>query len=298
MNKGETQIEAVLPGILRLRAANPSALTGTGTNTYVLTGAQGAVVIDPGPDLDAHLAAILAALGDRPLQSILLTHAHLDHSALCPRLAAQTSAKTYAFGPAVAGRSAVMQRLAAEGLAGGGEGIDPTFSPDVSVADGEVLELAGLAIKALHTPGHIGSHLCFGLGPLLFSGDHVMEWSTTLVSPPDGDMGAYMASLQRLSGELWQVFLPGHGGLVPDPAARLQELIVHRRAREASILSELREGAKTPAELALCIYAASTPAALLPAAARNILAHLIDLNDRNVVGTLGKLGSETKFHLI
>jgi glyoxylase-like metal-dependent hydrolase (beta-lactamase superfamily II) len=291
-----SEITRMGQGISRLRAENPSPMTGTGTNSYVLQGSTGAVVIDPGPDLEPHLQAILAQIGPAPLAAILVTHAHRDHSALAPRLAAVTQAPILAFGRAAEGRSTLMQRLAAEGLEGGGEGVDHAFTPDQRVSDGQTLRLAGLQIEVLATPGHMCGHLSFALGNTLFSGDHVMGWSTSLVSPPDGDMGAYMASLQALQQRPWQRLLPGHGPEVSTPAARLAELFRHRKAREAAVLQALTRGPAAPKELAAAIYT-DIPAALLPAAARNILAHLIDLHERNLVRPLDPLRAEARFEL-
>ncbi|OYU37599.1 MAG: MBL fold metallo-hydrolase [Pseudorhodobacter sp. PARRP1] len=284
-------------GVWQIRADNPGPMTGSGTNSYVLHGPEGAVVIDPGPALPAHLAALRAALRGAPLRAVLLTHPHLDHSALVGALKAETGAPVYGFGAAHAGRSAVMEGLVANGLRGGGEGVDEAFTPDVAIGDGALLRLAGLQLEAIHTPGHMGAHLCYALGNILFSGDHVMGWASTLISPPDGDMAQYMASLAKLAARHWQQFLPGHGAAVSDPAARLAELAQHRRAREAAIVTALRAAPARPAELARQLYT-DTPPALLPAAARNILAHLIDLHDRNVVTPDGALGAEAIFKFI
>ncbi|MBC7740429.1 MAG: MBL fold metallo-hydrolase [Candidatus Saccharibacteria bacterium] len=270
-------------GQIRLiRADNPSRLTGPGTNTYLL--GRGAVtVIDPGPDLDSHLAALLGALqAGEHIAHILLTHAHLDHSALIPRLKAVTGAEVLAFGPAHAGRSPVMTRLAAQGLTGG-EGADTAFRPDRLITDGQPLFLSGLHLTAWHLPGHMGCHMGYAWGDVLFSGDHVMAWSTSLVSPPDGDMSAYMSSLQRLQSRSWSRFHPGHGDPVDDPQARLATLIQHRQSREAAILASLDiSGPADAATLAARIYT-DTAVALLPAATRNVLAHLIDLQHRGLI---------------
>ena len=216
-----------MPQQIRLiRADNPSPLTGTGTNTWLL--GQGEVtLIDPGPDLDSHLAAILALTRDERITRILVTHAHLDHSALTRRLVAATGAEVLAFGPANSGRSATMTALAAEGLTST-EGADTSFAPDRTLRDGERLPLGDTTIEALHLPGHMGCHLGFAVGETLFSGDHVMAWSTSLVSPPDGDMADYMASLRRLAARRWSRMLPGHGPAIEDPSARLTYLIDHR----------------------------------------------------------------------
>lgn len=283
--------------IRRIRAENPSPLTGSGTNSWIL-GSGEVAVIDPGPALTPHLEAILAALepGER-VGAILVTHPHRDHSELARPLSLRTGATILGFGPAGSGRSALMERLLSRGLQGGGEGADAGFVPDRRLSDGEEAGGAGWHVKVLHTPGHMGEHLCFEAGDVLFSGDHVMGWSTSLVSPPDGDMGAYMASLLRLQERTWSRFMPGHGEPVEQPAARLQELAAHRRQREAQILAALRDGPASAPDLAQRIYTGTAPS-LLPAATRNTLAHLIDLWERNrIAADVGPL-HEVRFHLL
>lgn len=280
--------------VRRVRAGNATAMTGSGTNSYIV-GRGLVAVIDPGPDDPSHLAALLGALSPgEEVAAILVTHAHLDHTALVPRLASVTGAAVHAFGRAADGRSEVMERLVGEGLTSGGEGIDPAFAPDIVMHDGACLALGSMTIEALHTPGHMGGHLSFACDGVLFSGDHAMGWASSLISPPDGDMGAYMASLDKLAQRRWMRMLPGHGDAVEDPANRLADLIAHRRLREAEVLAELNHSAGTAAELAARIYR-NTPPALLPAATRNVLAHLIDLAERNRSTPHGPISAKTRF---
>ncbi|HAC50860.1 MBL fold metallo-hydrolase [Sulfitobacter sp. HI0082] len=288
--------ETLEPGLRRIVAPNPSPMTYRGTNTYLL-GETDVAVIDPGPDSPAHLKAILAAIepGQR-ISHIIVTHTHLDHSPLARPLAARTGAEVWAFGNATAGRSPVMQGLAEAGLMGGGEGVDHGFRPDHSLADGDMLEGNGWALEVLHTPGHIGNHLCLAWGDACLTADHVMGWATSLVSPPDGDLTDFMASCEKLGARNWRVFYPGHGAPVSDPNARLDWLVAHRRAREASILKALNAGPATAEDLARVIYT-ETPAALLGAATRNVLAHLVDLTGRGRVAPQGVLQAEAHFVL-
>ncbi len=270
--------QQIEPGLRRVLAPNPSPMTHWGTNTFLL-GEGEVAVIDPGPALPAHLAAILAALrpGER-ISHILVTHAHLDHSPLARPLAEATGAKVLAFGDAHAGLSPRMAGI--QGL-GGGEGLDLSFAPDRCLLDGEVLRTDGWALEVVHTPGHLGGHICLGWGDRLFTGDHVMGWAPSLVSPPEGDMTDYMASLERLAQPRWKRFLPAHGAAIETPAARLHDLIAHRRARESSILAAL-EHPLTLEALLMQVYH-DTPAPLRPAARRNLLAHLLDLRHRNEI---------------
>jgi hydroxyacylglutathione hydrolase len=281
-------------GLMRLRAANPSPLTGTGTNTYLL-GTTELAVIDPGPDLDSHLAAILAASGERPITRIIVTHAHLDHSALAGRLARETGAEVLAFGGALDGISPRMAALGT-GLGQTGEGLDLAFAPDRRLADGEQIIGPDWELRVIHTPGHLGGHICLALGGTLFSGDHVMGWSTSIVSPPEGDMGDYMASLDRLGREDWTLALPGHGDPVENPPARILELATHRRQRETQVIATLATGPATAAQLAARIYTDVAPG-LLPAATRNVLAHLIDLTSRNRVNADPSVAVDALWHL-
>ena len=226
------------PGLRRVRAPNAAPMTHTGTNTY-LVGRHEVAAIDPGPDLAPHLDAILAEIGSAQLRAILVTHSHLDHSPLARKLAAATGAPIYAAGDSGWGRSPVMAALAAEGGLGGGEGVDPDFTPDQQLQDGSIIETEEWRIEALLTPGHMANHLSFAWNGALFSGDLVMGWATSVVSPPDGDMTAFYASLERLMTRSDRIYYPGHGEPVPDPAARLRELYDHRRAREAAIFAAL-----------------------------------------------------------
>lgn len=283
------------PPIRSLLASNPSPLTGNGTNTWIL-GATDLVVIDPGPDDLAHLKAILDSVGPgQRISHIVVTHAHLDHSALASRLSARTTAPVHAFGSATDGRSSLMARLA-PGLPDHGEGLDKAFTTDIRLSDGQTLSGPDWTLEAIHTPGHLGNHLCLALGDTLFSGDHVMGWSTSIVSPPDGDMGAYMASLYRLTGRQWSRFLPGHGDPIETPGQRLHDLITHRQTREAQILSALADGPTRISDLTARVYR-DIPSHLLPAAERNVLAHLIDLASRNHVSAEPALHPAASFAL-
>ncbi|EAU43764.1 MBL fold metallo-hydrolase [Salipiger bermudensis] len=288
--------ETLAPGLRRIVAPNASPMTYRGTNTY-LVGRRGLAVIDPGPMLEAHLDAILAAvtLGQR-ITHILVTHAHLDHSPLARPLSEATGAPVLAFGDAASGRSEAMQALAESGMVGGGEGVDAGFAPDQCLADGARVAGDGWQLEALHTPGHFGNHLSFAWDDMLFSGDVVMGWASSLVSPPDGDLTAFMTSLSRLAERRWSRFHPGHGAPVDAPAERLSDLRDHRLMREAQILSALGSGASDATSLAARIYT-DTPAALLPAATRNVLAHLLDLQASGRARVLTALSEKAMFEV-
>ncbi|MEL6587856.1 MAG: MBL fold metallo-hydrolase [Pseudomonadota bacterium] len=261
-------------GVARVLAPNPSAMTGDGTNTYIL-GAKDVAIIDPGPADPDHVNAVLACVGDRRVHSILVTHSHRDHSAGAPVLADMTGAPVLAFGTSTAGRSETMAQLAP--LVGGGEGVDAAFRPDATLADGDQVAGEGWTLRAHHTPGHMGNHMSFHWleGDAVFTGDTVMGWSTTLISPPDGDVGQFFASLDALEALGAGRFLPGHGDAVPDPQTRCRALRAHRLAREAAIL-DLLDRPRAVNFLVDTLYA-DVPRRLHPAAARNVFAHLIHL---------------------
>ncbi len=255
-------------------------------------------MIDPGPADPAHLAALLAALAPgETVTQILVTHAHLDHSPLARPLAEATGAPVLAFGDARAGRSDLMERLAASGGLEGGEGVDADFVPDVTLSDGAEIAGDGFVLTALHTPGHFGNHLSFRWEDAIFCGDHVMGWASSLVSPPDGDMGAYMASLDRLAGLGPRRLYSGHGAPIDHATARIAELAAHRRARETAIRAALADGPADATDLARRIYT-DTPPALMRAAARNVFAHLIDLTERNLAAPLGPLMAGARFRTL
>ena len=259
--------------LTRVLAPTPSPMTAEGTNSWIL-GRDALAVIDPGPALPDHLDALVAAIDGRPVRAILVTHAHLDHSPAAAPLAARTGAPVLAFGDARAGRALRMQGLA--GL-GGGEGVDAGFAPDRRLSDGDEVAGDGWTLRAHWTPGHMANHMAFewrGAGTV-FTGDTVMGWASTLISPPDGDLVQFMASLDRLEGLEADRFLPGHGAAVEAPGQRCRDLRAHREARSEAILGALNAPRRIEAVVAE-VYA-DTPPALRAAAARNVLAHLVAL---------------------
>ena len=291
------EVAHLAPGIRRILAPNPSPMTFRGTNTY-LVGTGEVALIDPGPAIPAHLDAIRAALAPgEQISHIFVTHSHIDHSPLAKAVSDATGAPIHAFGPSDAGRSEIMQHLAEQGKLAGGEGVDATFRPDVLLADGDCVTGQNWQLTAIWTPGHFCNHMCFSFGKALFSGDHIMGWASTMISPPDGDLTAFMSSARRLLDGNETTYYPGHGAPVEAPQERVQWLINHRKAREAEILTQLRNGLQTIPDLTARIYT-ETPAALHPAAARNVFAHLIDLQQQNKVTATPHLGSDAVFRLL
>jgi glyoxylase-like metal-dependent hydrolase (beta-lactamase superfamily II) len=267
-------------------------MTYWGTNTYIL-GTETVAIIDPGPADDSHLDALIAAIAGRPVSHILVTHSHLDHSPLARVLSNRVDAPVLAFGDSAVGRSAVMAGL---DDVGGGEGVDADFVPDVLVACGDTITGDGWSVKALHTPGHFGNHLCFVWNDAAFTGDHIMGWASSLVSPPDGDLTDFMDSCRALAKTSATRAYAGHGAPITDLQARIGALIAHRTSRETQIIDALRTSPATPAMLTEAIYT-DVPQALFPMAERNVLAHLIDLTTRGHAAPIGPLSQAAKFEL-
>ena len=264
-------VEQLDPLVRRVLAPNPSAFTFTGTQTHIV-GRGDVAVIDPGPDIPSHIDALLKATAGERIVAIVCTHTHRDHSPGTRPLQAATGAPIIGCAPLA--------------LAGGDEdeSFDPDYVPDRVLADGEALEGPGWTLEAVATPGHTSNHVCFALpeSRALFSGDHVMGWSTSIVSPPDGDMGAYVASLEKLLGRDDAIYYPAHGPAVDEPRKLVRGLILHRMQREAGILAELKAGKADIPSIVASLYRAVDPR-LHPAAARSVLAHLIDLEARGLV---------------
>ncbi|MGB1338564.1 MAG: MBL fold metallo-hydrolase [Planktomarina sp.] len=285
------------PKIRRLLAPNPSPMTHTGTNTYLL-GRRDIAVIDPGPDNDAHFAAILSSIAPyQKITKILVTHAHLDHAPLARRLSIHCGAPVFAYGDSAAGRSPQMIALCEAGTIGGGEGVDDAFQPDVILKDQVALDHEGQELTAIWTPGHFGNHMAFAWNGAMFSGDHVMGWASTMISPPDGDLGAFRRSCTALQQRPEKLYLPGHGDAIEDGPARLDWLLAHRQQRESQIISHLKGRPNTAQSLAKAIYSGINPQ-LIPAATRNVLAHLIDLCERDLATCHGPIDLQAKYSVI
>ena len=256
-------VQRVSPRIRRVVANNPGPFTFLGTGTYIV-GSGEVCVIDPGPQDEVHLAAIIAATEGEAITAIAITHSHIDHSPLARPLAARTGAVIF-------GRSDSAKGSAEEDSEAG-------FQPDVEVADGQRLTAPDWTLEAILTPGHASNHVCYALREenALFSGDHIMGWSTTIVSPPDGDMGDYYQSLDRIAARGFSTLWPTHGPPVTEPAPFIAAYRAHRLTREQQILDQLALGPQKIIDLVTVLYA-EVDKRLHPAAARSVLAHLIHL---------------------
>ena len=271
MDAPYAKLETLEPGIARVLAHNPSAFTYYGTQTY-LVGDDEVAVIDPGPNLPEHVEALLHAIAGRPLVAIMCTHTHRDHSPAARPLATVTGAPIIGCAPLA---------LEAAGPRAD-EAFDRDYAPDRALQDGDVVEVDGRQLVVVSTPGHTSNHLCYALGDALFTGDHVMGWSTTVVFPPDGDMGAYMASLDKLRQRGDRVYYPAHGPAVTNPQQYVRHLAGHRLQREKQILRLVGEKPREVTDIVANAYPGLDPR-LVTAAGGSVLAHLLDLQKRGLV---------------
>jgi glyoxylase-like metal-dependent hydrolase (beta-lactamase superfamily II) len=269
------RLEPLEPRISRVLAHNPSAFTYFGTQSYLI-GEREVAVIDPGPDLPEHLDALERAIGGRPVVAVLCTHTHRDHSPAARPLAGRTGAPV--IGCAALSLETVGPRADAA--------FDGDYAPDRVLGDGELLEVDGEPLTAVATPGHTSNHLCFAYRGALITGDHVMGWSTTVVVPPDGDMAAYMASLDKLRQRDDRIFYPAHGPPVTNPEQYVRHLMGHRMQREKQILTIVGEAPRAVPAIVASAYPGLDPR-LVVAAGGSVLAHLLDLERRGLVQRLG-----------
>ena len=281
--------EQLEPLVARVLAPNPSPYTFTGTQTYLVGGREGMAVIDPGPKDADHFAALQSAIGDAKVLAICCTHTHRDHSPGAAPLAAATGAPIIGCAPLVieTAEDAWPPRADAP--------FDASYAPDRALADGEQITGPGWTLTAVATPGHTSNHLCYALtgeteqeSGALFTGDHVMGWSTTVVAPPDGDMADYMASLQLLYDRKDRIYYPAHGPAVEKTRQLVRGMIGHRRQRERQILRLLEEDARPIAQLVPIMYKGLIEQ-LWPAAGQSVMAHLLDLERRALVNRSGDI---------
>jgi glyoxylase-like metal-dependent hydrolase (beta-lactamase superfamily II) len=287
------RVDEPMPGVRRILCNNPSPFTFKGTVSYIV-GRGRVAIIDPGPDDATHGAALLDAVRGETVTHIFVTHTHRDHSPGVPALQRATGAQVLAEGP---------HRVSRPLHVGDGPRLessnDTDFKPDRALADGEVVQGEGWTIEAVTTPGHTANHMAFAYkeANVLFSGDHVMAWSTPVVAPPDGSMGDYMASLQKLAKRGEPVYFPGHGPSVRNAQRFVAAYILHRKAREASIVNRLSSGETDIATLVAAIYSNLDPR-LTKAAGMSVLAHLEELVARGVVQTNGPASIAGRYRLV
>jgi glyoxylase-like metal-dependent hydrolase (beta-lactamase superfamily II) len=286
------RVDEVLPGVRRILCNNPSAFTYKGTVSYIL-GRGKVAIIDPGPEDEAHIAALLDAVRGETVTHILVTHTHRDHSPAVPRIKAATGAEVLAEGPH---RPSRPLNIGEAPLLDAANDID--FRPDRALADGEIVSGNGWTVEAVTTPGHTANHMAFAYreGNILFSGDHVMAWSTPVVAPPDGAMSDYMASLEKLRDRTETVYFPGHGPAVRNAPRFVSAYILHRKARDASIINQLAKGEADIPALVAAIYS-TLDSRLVKAAGMSVLAHLEDLVARGTVATDGAPSIEGRYRL-
>lgn len=282
-------IEEVAPMVRRLTARNPSAFTFHGTGTYII-GRGKVAVIDPGPDLNEHVDALIAGLEGEEITHLLVTHTHQDHSPACRPVQSHCGAPTYGYGPHGSGKWERGVQVE--------EGGDMEFQPDETVRHGDVIEGDGWSMECVFTPGHTSNHICFRLREqqALFSGDHVMGWSTSIISPPDGDMADYMNSLELLLERDDQVYWPTHGACIENPKPFVRGFIGHRRLRERQVLDCLADGVDTIAAMVPQMYK-GTARHLYPAASRSVFAAIIYLVQQGKVVCDGELAVGARYAL-
>ena len=281
-------------GLMRLTAPNPSPMTSTGTNTYIL-GRKELLIIDPGPNSEAHLRNIMEVIPKyTKVTHILITHSHLDHSGLAPKLSKILNAPTLAFGTALDGLSNDMKSICKMGLTSEKFGIDTEFVPDHFLKDGEKISSREWEVVAHHTPGHLSNHICYQYLDKLFTGDHIMEWSTSVISPPEGDVSQFINSCEKIYNLHCEKFYPGHGIPVENPSERIAELIEHRKKREIEILNFLKNRDATISQITKNIYF-NIDQNLLSVASRNVKAHLVDLIIKKQV-TVDDISSDTAMY--
>ena len=281
-------------GLMRLTAPNPSPMTSTGTNTYIL-GRKELLIIDPGPNSEAHLRNIMEVIPKyTKVTHILITHSHLDHSGLAPKLSKILNAPTLAFGTALDGLSNDMKSVCKMGLTSEKFGIDTEFVPDHFLKDEEKITSREWEVVAHHTPGHLSNHICYQYLDKLFTGDHIMEWSTSVISPPEGDVSQFINSCEKIYNLHCEKFYPGHGIPVENPSERIAELIEHRKKREIEILNFLKNRDATISQITKNIYF-NIDQNLLSVASRNVKAHLVDLIIKKQV-TVDDISSDTAMY--
>ncbi|PVB62959.1 MBL fold metallo-hydrolase [Labrenzia sp. 011] len=282
----------LMPGLRRLTARNPGPFTFLGTNTYLL-GTSRLAVVDPGPADEAHVENILKAASGAPIEAIVVSHTHVDHSPAARRLRDKTGAQIVGCGVHRAARALMENEINPLDASG-----DKEYTPDRQLREGDVFSAAGISLHAVETPGHTANHLCFALGgeDVLLSADHVMGWSTSIVAPPDGSMRDYMASIDKLLDRREQIYLPGHGGVINDALSHVRDLKRHRLGREAAVLRELAAAPLTIAQIVASLYADVDPA-LHRAAGLSVFAHLEDLAERGLVAASPALALNATFRL-
>lgn len=273
-------VDEPVPGVRRVMCDNPGPFTFKGTMSYIV-GRGKVAIIDPGPDDERHVKALLDAVRGETVTHIVVTHTHRDHSPAVPAIKAATGATVYAEGPHRAARPLHIGEIHPLDSSG-----DRDFKPDIAVADGDVIEGDGWALESVATPGHTANHMAFALKDrdILFAGDHVMGWSTSIVAPPDGAMSDYMGSLSKVAERSEQLYFPGHGPAIPDAVRFVAYYRLHRKAREDSILHWLAKGETDIPTIARASYIGIDPR-LLKAAGLSVLAHLEDLVARGIVVT-------------